>query len=59
MAAKQTQVNHRALIKTQLKVVVRYARTHIPTAPDHAGYPNHRADELVRDLLEEVIYSGD
>lgn len=51
--------NPRAVIRALLKHTVLYAREKIPTAPDHALFPNHRADETVRDLLEEVIYSGD
>lgn len=40
-----------------LTTAVQYARRNIPTDPNHALYPNHRADERVRDLLEEVLHA--
>lgn len=52
------KVNHSAVITRQLKMIVDYARENIPTESEHA-IPNHRADERVRDLLEEVLHAND
>lgn len=45
-----------AEIRGHLQAAVTQARASIKTERDHALWPNHRADELVRDLLEDVLH---
>lgn len=45
-------------IRRRLRRVRDYARAKIPTEPDHALFPNHRADEALRDALEHVLHEA-
>jgi len=43
-------------VKVQLHMLREVLRAQVSTDPGHAGFPHHRADEMLRDLLEEVLH---
>lgn len=46
----------RGRARARIESAVRLSRRHVSTKPDHAGYPNHYANDAIRDLFEEVIH---
>ena len=55
---RQPSEKHRAASRNILRILRDRARDSIVTEPDHS-IRHHRADEFLRDLLEEVLHESE